>query len=77
MLTKSYSNLRYSTKVKPIVEHTKAKPKTLKVTVIDIKSEVPSDFEINKDIAEITSDSAERKPIIFGRGEGADIRFSE
>lgn len=55
-LTKSYSNLRYSTKTKSTVEHTKAKPKILKVTVIDIKSEVPSDFEMNSDIAEITSE---------------------
>ncbi|CDW72418.1 UNKNOWN [Stylonychia lemnae] len=71
------SNMRHSSKVKSAIEHSKAKPKILKVQVIDIKSEVPSAFEISQNIAEITSDQAEKRPIVFGRGENADVRFSE
>ena len=54
----------------------KTKPKKLVIKVMDIKSEVKSDFQINDIIAEISSDEVERKAVIFGRGENADVRFS-
>ena len=57
--------------------HPLTKPKILKVSVIDVKSEVPTEFKINQDIAEIHSDLAEKKPVVFGKGEGADIRFAD
>jgi hypothetical protein len=45
--------------------------------VIDIKSEVPSAFQINEVIASIDSDIAKDAPVIFGKGETADIKFRD
>jgi hypothetical protein len=39
-----HSNLKTSSKGKILIEHAKTKSKKLIVTVIDIKSEVPSKF---------------------------------
>ena len=55
----------------------KIKPKKLVVTVIDIKSEVPSSFQVNQVIAEIDAESTRNAPIIFGKGSSADIKFKD
>jgi hypothetical protein len=45
-----------SSKIKPPVDLPKTKPRILKVQVIDIKNEIPSNFKVEEIIAEITSD---------------------
>ena len=49
-------SVKNSYKIKPPTEVPKTKSKTLTVKVIDIKNEIPSDFQIYQTIAEIKSD---------------------
>lgn len=55
----------------------KVKSKKLTVTVIDIKAEVSSNYKVNQVIAELNSEEVEKRPIIFGKGEKADVKFDE
>ncbi len=73
----STTSLRQSAKIKPPVDVPKTKAKKLIVTVIDIKSEVPSSFQINEVIASIDSELSKDNPVIFGKGETADIKFRD
>mmetsp|Transcript_13973 Transcript_13973/g.13580 ORF Transcript_13973/g.13580 Transcript_13973/m.13580 type:complete len:90 (-) Transcript_13973:61-330(-) len=52
------------------------KSKKLVVTVIDIKTEVPSNFKINDVIAELDSEEIKINPVVFGKGANATVKFS-
>ena len=58
-------------KIRPPTELPKTKSKKLTVKVIDIKTEIPTQFKVGDIIAEIDSELVEKDTVIFGRGDTA------
>mmetsp|Transcript_29442 Transcript_29442/g.21899 ORF Transcript_29442/g.21899 Transcript_29442/m.21899 type:complete len:90 (-) Transcript_29442:477-746(-) len=53
------------------------KSKKMIVTVVEIKSGVPSSFQVNDVIAELDSEEVKANPVTFGKGSNATIKFAE
>jgi len=71
-LASQRSSLKHSTQ--PLVDS--KKKRILKVMVVDVKPDIPTEYKANEVIAVIDSEKAAAEGVIFGKGPRAHIQFA-